>query len=235
MEGTEIKVLYNTAYIVGYSEELRNPRWVCYRLGNAKNKRKVPKFERPYSFYVDNRTEAKVSHKDYNRSGYDRGHLAPNSAILFNYGQMAQLETYLMSNITPQDSNLNRIGKPWERLERKVREEISQDDTKNKEIKSVYVITGTIFSEDPEELESGIPIPSHCYKILVYQRGYRSTIKAVAFIFPQEPASENLMDYIVTVDEIESKTGIDFFPELSNTKQRNLESVRRNFKLEKLE
>ena len=75
IENQEIKVLYNTAYIVGYSEELKNPRWVCYRLGNLKNDCTVPKFERPYSFYVDNRTKSKVSHDDYTSSGYDRGHM----------------------------------------------------------------------------------------------------------------------------------------------------------------
>lgn len=147
----------------------------------------IPKYERPYSFYIDNRTESKVSHDDYTGSGYDRGHMAPNSAILLNYGQMAQLETFLMSNITPQTSELNR--NIWEKLERKAREEISQDDTKNKEIKAVYVITGTIFSDNPEKLESGIPIPSHCYKIFAYQKSYRGTIKALAASEKDEPTT----------------------------------------------
>jgi endonuclease G len=232
VENQNIKILYNEAFIVGYSEELKNPRWVCYRLGNLKTDMTVPKFERPYSFYVDNRTESKVSHNDYTSSGYDRGHMAPNSALLINYGQMAQLETFLMSNITPQSPKLNR--NIWEKLERKVREEVSQDDTKNKEITAVYVITGTIFSDSPEKMESGIPIPSHCYKIFAYQRGYGSTIKSVAFIFPQEPLSLELMDYIVTVDEVEQKSGINFFPELTEQKQQNLERVKRNFLLEEI-
>ena len=159
--------------------------------------------------------------------------MTPNSALLFNYGQMAQLETFLMSNITPQTPKLNQ--NIWEKLERTVRKNISQDTTKNKKVTAVYVITGTIFSENPEELEKGIPIPSHCYKILAYQRGYRSTIKAIAFIFPQEPQSSELLDYVVTVDEIEEKTDINFFPELTERKQQNLESVKRNFLLEDIE
>lgn len=232
-ENQEIKVLYNTAYIVGYSEELKNPYWVCYRLGNIKNDWIMPKYERPYSFYIDNRTEAKVSHNDYTSSGYDRGHMAPNAAISLNYGQMAQLETFLMSNITPQTKELNR--NIWEKMEKKVRKGISQDNTRNKEVTAVYVIAGTIFAEKPDTLISGIPIPSHCYKILAYQRGYRSTVKAVSFIFPQEPESNELMDYIVTVDEIEERTGVNFFPELSKRRQRNLESVKRNFIFEEIE
>ena len=64
--------------------------------------------------------------------------------------------------------------------------------------------------------------------------GYRGTIKAVAFQFPQNPTSNNLMDYVVTVDEIEALTGLDFFSGLTNRKQINLESKRRNFLLEDL-
>lgn len=233
VENQEINVLYNTAYIVGYSEELKNPRWVCYRLGNIKGENTMPRFERPYSFYVDNRTTSKVSHSDYTSTGYDRGHMSPNSAILFNYGQMAQLETFLMSNITPQTPKLNR--NIWEKLERKIRTEISQDDTKDKEVKAVFVITGTIFQENSDTLKSGIPIPYYCYKIFAYQRGYQGTIKALAFMFPQNPVSSDIMKYLVTIDEIEEKSGINFYPELSDRKQHNLESVKRNFQFEEIE
>jgi endonuclease G len=234
-EGIEVQVLYQEAFITGYSNELKNPLWVTYRVGNVKGSWEetdsmLTKWERPYSFQKDVRTTAQVTHDDYTSTGYDRGHMAPNAIVLAQYGQMAQMETYLMSNITPQTPALNRGI--WQRLEEKVRTELSQDDTKNKEVHDLYVITGPIFSDNPAKLESGIPIPEACYKIIAFKRGYFGTIKAIAFLFPQNPTTDNFEDYIVTVDAIEAATGLNFFPELTDVKQHNLESKRRSFNLE---
>jgi DNA/RNA endonuclease G (NUC1) len=74
----------------------------------------------------------------------------------------------------------------------------------------------------------------HCYKIFAYQKGYGRTVKAVAFIFPQNPESDDFFDYVTTVDDIETKTGLNFFPELTTAKQNNLESKKRNFELDEI-
>lgn len=245
----ETKTLRNTAFITGYSESLRNPLWTVYRLGNVKgkyNSKYFQSWERTREFRIDNRTDSKVEHDDYTSTGYDRGHMAPNSGILQQYGQMAQLETFLMSNICPQKPDLNR--EVWERLERKVRTEISQNDSilvtitngrkkeTEKRVQDVFVITGPIFGENSDTLKSGVYIPVSFYKILVYHYGYGATPKSVSFVFPQDaPKDAKIMDYVTSVDEIEELAGIDFFPELSQQKQHNLESVKRNFKLEEIQ
>ena len=59
-------------------------------------------------------------------------------------------------------------------------------------------------------------------------------MKAVSFIFPQEPGTNDFMDYVATIDEIEKLTGLEFFPELSVGKQRNLESKKRGIDLEEM-
>ena len=230
--GPEFKILINTGYAVGYSEDLKNPLWAVYRLGNKKTD-SIQEWERPWSFYIDTRTDSKVNHDDYTSSGYDRGHMIPNFAMMEQYGQMAQLETYLMTNICPQKPALNRGI--WKTLEGKIRNEISQDDTTNKQVYSVYVITGPIFKKNPpDKLESGVAIPDEFYKIIVFKKGYLSTLKAVSFVFPQEPASNDFMDYMVTIDEIEQLTGLEFFPEMTVRKQKNLESKKRGFGLEEI-
>jgi endonuclease G len=230
--GPQFKILINTGYAVGYSEELKNPVWAVYRLGNKSND-SVQEWERPWSFFVDTRTDSKVTHDDYTSSGYDRGHMIPNAAMLEQYGQMAQLETFLMSNICPQKPALNRGI--WKNIEAKIGNEISQDDTTNKQVYGVYVITGPIFKKNPpDRLESGVAIPEEFYKIIAFQKGYFGTMKAVSFIFPQEPETNNFMDYVTTIDEIEKLTGLEFFPKLSVIKQRNLESKKRGFDLEEI-
>lgn len=231
---TSYKVLINTTFAVGYSDDLKNPIWVAFRYGNKKGVSLFPKWKRPYDFRVDLRTNSKVTHDDYTSSGYDRGHLAPNAAMLAQYGQMAQLETYFMSNISPQTPELNRGI--WQRLEAKIGENLSQDDRNNKEVHDLFVVTGPIFeAQPPDTLDSGVSIPTHFFKIISFQKGYSKTVKAIAFIFPQDPISNDLLDYATTVDEIEVKTGINFAPELSTIKQDNLESRKRNFELEEIQ
>ncbi len=123
----------------------------------------------------------------------------------------------------------------WKSLEGKIRDEISQDDTTNKQVHSVYVITGPIFTKNPpDRLESGVAIPDEFYKIISFKKGYLSTLKAVSFIFPQAPETNDFMDYVTTIDEIEKLTGLEFFPDLSVVKQRNLESKKRGLGLEEL-
>lgn len=228
----ELKVLSNWSYLVGYDEQRKNPAWVAYRLGNMKGTYDFKNWERPDRFLPDRRVSNPIDHEAYTSSGYQRGHMAPNATMLSQYGQMAQLETYLMTNICPQTSKLNQ--NLWSALEKLERETISQDDTPNKEIRDVFVITGPVFGAKPDTLASGVAIPVSFYRILAYRRGYLGTIKTVAFLLPQQPASTKLMDYLTTVDEIERLTQLNFFPELSEAKQRNLESKKRNILLEDL-
>ncbi len=99
----------------------------------------------------------------------------------------------------------------------------------------MFVITGPIFENNPpERLESGVSIPTGFYKILAFREGYRGTIKAIAFKFSQNPESDSFLEHVTTVDSIEKLTGLNFFPKLSNTKQHNLESKKRNFELDEL-
>jgi endonuclease G len=155
--------------------------------------------------------------------------MVPNASVLMQYGQLAQLETFLMSNICPQKPSMNRTI--WADLEDEVRK-ISNIDKNNKEVHDVFVITGPIFGiHPPVRLPSGVAIPTSFFMIIAFQQGFGDTIKAVSVNIPQEPSSSDFEDFLTTIDVIEALTGIEFFAELSNVKQNNLESKKRNFKL----
>lgn len=228
----QVKVLVNSAYISCYDENLKNPLWVAYRLGNMKGEFKYANWERPFRFIADYRTESRVDHDAFNKSGFDRGHMAPNATILSQYGQLGQLETYLMTNISPQSPVLNQGL--WANLEKFERESLSQDDTPNKEVRDLFVITGPVFDKNPQVLNSGVAVPIAFYRILAFRRGYTGTLKAVAFLFPQKPQSKKLSDYLTTVDHIELITDLNFFPELSRSVQHNLESKKRDLLLNEI-
>lgn len=204
-------VLENSCYFSGYSEKRKNPIWVAYRLDAHKGQNKL---SRPGKFLTDFRTKSKVNSNVYAKTGYDRGHLCPNSAIAARYGKKGQMETFLMSNICPQRPELNR--KVWERLER------LEEGYANK-FGGIWVITGPIFNQHVELMNYQIEIPDSFYKILIDED--KGRVRVLPFIVPQSVSGKEILnDFLTSVDEIERRTGLDFFSPMDDEYEDRLES-----------
>lgn len=145
----------------------------------------------------------------------DRGHMVPNSAVAIQYGSLAQLETFLMTNICAQSSDLNQG--PWMRLEQYVKDVAKVKDT-------VYVVAGPIFGTNPTIVqngpERGVQVPDAFYMILLdSDREFQSKpkLETLSFRFPQSAAKDasfkDRAKFGTSVDKIEAETGLDFFPE----------------------
>ena len=212
--GNWTHVLRNEAFMVAYSESLKNPLWVTYKVGDKKHS----PGKRPSTFSEDWRSIANVSHNDYTGSGYDRGHLAPNYVIASRYGRNAQLETFLMTNISPQKPDLNR--RSWQRLEELIANDFSDWHG------PFWVVTGPIFDEKPKTLKSSnVPIPRSFYKILIKPSTQDMPPKALAFIFPQNAkGNASLMTFVTSINDVQEQTGIDFFHEMDDEMETRLES-----------
>jgi endonuclease G len=205
------KLLENKGYSVGYSESRKNPLWVSYRIFDVPE---LKSGKRPSRFKEDHRTRSQISHSDYTHSGYDRGHMAPNYGIATRYGRDAQLETFLMSNIIPQTPYINRHM--WKDLEHRVAERYGRY------FSEVWVITGPVFTEPVGRLDSGVDIPSHYYKIMADE--HDGELRVLAFLIENDcPPFTRIRKRLVSVDEIEERTGLDFFPDLPDDLQRAVE------------
>lgn len=212
---TTIRVLKNTGYVAGYSETWENPMWVAYRVADLE--RVAPAPTRPERFETDLRTLARVSPSAYTNSGYDRGHLAPNYAIATRYGETAQRETFLMSNITPQRHALN--AGLWKEMEMKIATSYPG------RFGEVWVLAGPVFGARPARLPNGTAVPEGFFMIVVDESDGR--IRSQAFCFPQEtPAEVELNRFLVSIDEVERRTGLDFFGELEDSAEVALEAMR---------
>jgi endonuclease G len=162
-------------------------------------------------FRVDPKVKSNpVKSTDYQGSGYDRGHLCPAADMALNLTAMS--ETFYMSNMSPMAPSFNRGI--WSRLEDWVREEALGNS-------GLYVVTGPILSSSCGSLKESITVPCAYYKI-VFKEG--SQPKMLGFVLSNAGASGSLQAFAVSVDEIEKKTGLDFFPQLENTLEQSLES-----------
>ena len=210
---TSFTVLKNIGYWVGYSESYKDPLWSAYRLFKVDNPQTFP---RPSKFKVDNRTISKIRHEDYTKTGYDRGHMAPNSAICTRYGEVAQKETFFMSNICPQCPGCNE--ETWQAFEKVESEKYSH------EFKETWTVDGPIFLKNPAKLSCGVSIPDKFYKIIVIEDDDQN-ISMLGIIMDQTTNGQHqIAEFIATVDSIETLTGLDFFSDLPDSVENKVEA-----------
>ena len=88
---------------------------------------------------------------------------------------------------------------------------------------SIWIITGPIYPDViTRVLPSGIPVPEAFYKIILDEIDGR--LRAMAFIIEHDlEAGTDLADCLVSIDEIEKRTGLDFFTGFPETVQTALE------------
>lgn len=201
-------VLERTGYEAGFSKATRTPLWVSYRLFAVPESTEAP---RPDVDFDDDPDIGlpDLNHESYTNSGYDRGHMAPSSGIGRCYGEAAQLQTFIVSNICPQHPGCNQ--RAWERFENKESHDYAA------RLSQVWVVTGPVFDADApcEELLSGVRIPAAFYKIVVAL--IEDEPEMLAIVMPNARTNAApVRHYLTTVDAIEARTGIDFFHELAD-------------------
>jgi len=97
------QVVHHEGYSLSYSEPHEQAEWVAYEL--KKSHLSNTNFKRPY-FEIDKSVKTKAAHwRSYKNSGYDRGHLCPAGDR--KYSQFTHDETFLTSNISPQEHEFN--------------------------------------------------------------------------------------------------------------------------------
>ena len=214
-----LHVLHNIGYWVGYDEARRDPAWVGFRVRGSSIHPSLP---RP-AFEVDARTEARVRPDDFLHSGYDCGHMAPNYAIGSRLGANAQHETFLLSNICPQRPSLNRGL--WKRIESRESGPLSSERPWSESLGEVSILVGPIFAVEDAVLPSGVEVPHAFYRIVVSSGA--NAIRVLAFIVPNsnEVGSSAPELFLVSVDEVETETGLDFMPDIAQPLQEELESA----------
>jgi endonuclease G len=197
---------------LGFCKIKRTPVWVAYELARSKG---IYSFARP-SFRIDPNFRS-LSTSAYSKTGYDRGHMAPNYAIMSRYGRKAQIASFNMTNMVPMNASLNRGV--WASIEGRVAREYANA------FEQVWVVTGPIFDEKPQRLPSGVEIPDSFYKIVIDE--VDSKPRALALELRNvRPVGGNLNDYLVSIDSIERKTGLNFFHLLKDSIENQLESKR---------
>ena len=126
-------IVYHTGYSVSYNQKFRQANWVAYQLTKEETSKL---FNRENKFVADPLIKGTDNGIDYEKSGYDRGHLAP--AADMGFSKITMDESFYYSNMSPQVPQFNRGI--WKYLETQVRNWAIEYD-------SLYIVVGPIFSD----------------------------------------------------------------------------------------
>jgi len=201
------ELVRHSKFILSYIEKYEQSEWVHYKLSPNDLEAVV---RRTNNFKIDPKVSTSTANNlDYKYSGYDRGHLVPAGDMVGSVASMN--ESFYYSNISPQNTSFNRGG--WKKLETLVRNWAKSSP--------LIITTGSVLKDDLKEIgASKVKVPNYYYKIIYNPINQ----KAIAFFMPNKSILYSLESYVVNINYVESKTGIDFLSELDDNIEEKIES-----------
>lgn len=154
-------IIKNKWYTSYYSYSLKCPQYVIYSIYKAGGD-----CDRTLDRFKTGGLKISATAKDYNKSGFDQGHLVPYEDLA--YDCTAAESTFRFYNALPQTPNLNRgEWKKWESIIR----EVSKHD-------SLLVITGG--TKWKKFIGDSVRVPSLCWKV-VWSKSKKVVLYALLF------------------------------------------------------
>ena len=226
---------FGVTYSFEWDSNIRAQRWTCYDLNkknvatNGNTRKKLWPDGDPWNYDPDvAKSEQQAPTNELSKSFfpgsattyYEKGHLCPSMDRL--NCKDANEQTYFMTNILPMVANFN--GKLWNRMEKQVNNwglKLADGDT-------IFVCKGGTIDQQDQIL--GKTINNHVVPRYFFMALYSKTSsgnKMLAFWaehLNEDHSADALGDYVISVDELEKRTGIDFFCNLADTLEEQLES-----------
>jgi len=199
-------------FVSSYNTETLIPDWVAYELTAEETHGDATRVDKGFSMDLNFKGK-QARREDYFGSGWTKGHMAP--AADFTWDDSAMAETFFFQNICPQKEELN--NKDWQYLEKQVR-------AWARKYGKVWVVSGPIVGDNIYGTigEDHVVVPDAFFKAVMVHDGKR--YQSIAFVMGNDAERYWLQDCALTVDELERRTGIDFYPALPDDVEDDTES-----------
>ena len=228
---------YGVTYSVEWDSNIRAQRWTCYDLNkknvatNGNTRKSLWPEGDPWNFDPDvPKSEQQALTNELSKSYYpgtttvfyEKGHVCPSMDRLNS--KDANEQTYYMTNILPMVPNFN--GKLWQKMETQVNawgKALAEGDT-------LFVCKGGTIDKAEQILAKTINnhvVPKYFFMALLMKNS--SGMKMLGFWaehLNEDHSGDKLSGYVVSIDELEQKTGIDFFCNLPDVTEESLESTK---------
>jgi endonuclease G len=184
------------AFAVLHSGLSRTPLYAAEHL-TRQNMKNAAKLSRKDSFHAEDALPEgdRAELSDYERSGYDRGHMAPNADFAT---RKAQAESFSLANMVPQVHE-NNAG-VWAGIESAARQLASAEG-------DIYVVSGPAFIGKDIKKIGNVLVPTHIWKVIYSPAQH----KAGAYLVTND---ETRGYAVVTVSKLEKMVGLSLLPGL---------------------
>lgn len=210
-KGTPEQILKRTGYVASYNKTTLLPNWVAWHLTAERTEGSAKRSGVDFAEDMEV-PEPRATDWDYYNSGYDRGHMCP--AADNKWSKKAMEESFLFTNMCPQNGNLNRGD--WNEMEMACRKWA-------KKYGDLYIVCGPILYKGKHKTigKNKVVVPEAFFKV-VLRTG--DDPQAIGFIYKNTSGNRPKDSYVNTVDEVERITGIDFFPSLPDDVEKKVEA-----------
>jgi endonuclease G len=219
-------------YSVEWDCDKRSQRWSCYQMYASNRVQNTSRYYSDYNQYPfdpELPSDYYFNGDPFRGSGFDHGHICPSADRL--YSTDANFQTFFLTNMQPQWHQFN--AGVWQKMEEKLRSWIS---TGSKSEDTLYVckggtidnVTSTGGIPDPilVTLSNGLIVPKYFFMALL--RKSKTGYKALAFWVEhlnEDHSNDALGNYVINVRELERRTGIDFFCNLPDNTEEEVETM----------
>lgn len=200
-------LLRRYCYTASYNKVTFQPNWVMWQLTGEHVMKRKDGVWNEYQEDMELPSDIRSTLEDYASSGYDRGHMCPGGDC--NWDDEGRDETFLLSNMCPQNPNLNRGD--WKEIEIACRKWAQQYD-------NIYIVCGPIFFKSREHEKIGpnqIPVPEAFFKVILCAEP--TNPKGIGFICRNADGNRKKDFYVNSIRQVERVTGYRFFPNLDDS------------------
>lgn len=237
---------YGVTYTEEWDKELRTQRWAAYALTDLnavnnwnRNNWRGSTWKGAYWDGDPFQEDSIIPHmyrtyaSDHYNNGFDRGHIVNSQDRLMS--QHANGQTFYLSNMQPQLNAFN--SGIWLNMENWVHN-LGFNKTKRKTLFVVKGGTTTPTTAIPSPLLSSdevyaltyrhctIPVPRYFW-MAILRLDNSNQYHGIAFwVEHTKNTASNIKNYTISIDELEARTGIDFFPNLPDEVEAEVEAKR---------
>ena len=204
------QIIRKNTYVVSYNKDTKIANWVAWHLTNEHTD---GPYKRNNIFFEDNVVPyPRATSQDYRGSGWSRGHMCPAGDNKWN--ETAMVESFSLINVCPQNANLN--SGLWNSIE---------IDCRNwaRRFNDIYIVCGPLFlNKDHEKIgENQVFVPEAFFKVVLCLNGKP---KGLGVIVRNTDGNKKRDLYYNSIDQVERITGYDFFPNLPDDVENEVEA-----------
>ena len=209
-------------YCLEFAPSAMHSRWVAFRFDGITRQSPVGRSDEPFQDDPQLSSQYWIGSNSF--SGYDRGHICASADRLWS--TEANYQTFYMTNMSPQLRNFN--SGIWADFENKLRDkckDVTFADT-------VYVVKGGTIAAGQTignvVRSNGKVVRVPKYYFMAFMRRRYGTFDAIGVWLEHRTYTsaerKDLSAYLVSIDQLEKETGIDFFHNLPDATEESVEA-----------